>query len=451
MKWPWLLVLLIIPQTVLAASVQWNTEYTIDATQEKPTYEELVSIQANKPGYFYKEFSITSPFDIETAEIIGGKACTLDRIDSKSYLCKFHDGLFSGEAVQMRFTGQCNCTQKSGISIFVALPGLALVDDMEGELKQTIFFPRGFQVFNTTLKNYNQGTNSVQFSISLSANQNTKDMFGNLFFDFKKKTDFSKMKTNSLSKFTINYPSGFEKEAQKILQDYSKSLAFLEKQSNITLDHVTVNIVSDSSEIGDWGGLTSIFETNVSLFIDAFDDTYLHELCHTTEYPYKLPAWFSEGQAITCDIKLNRNLGFSDIAKEKEDSNSDVSGSLILANWKPTENYNENKEENDLGYKYSYLFFKDLEKSGLSRTELFTGLRQNFGSLRQEINTEEILCSFNQTQLGLEPVFEKYGFELGSCESLKTKKIVNSLLDKNLFYILLAVVAILVIIAIIKR
>ena len=203
MKWLWFLLFLILPQTAFAASVQWDTEYTIDATKENPSYEHVMSIEATKPKYYYKEFTLYSPFDIEKAEVIGGKICTLTKIDSKSYICKFDEGLFSNENTKIKFTGLCNCTQSRAISLYVALPGQALGNDMEGNLKETVIFPNDFEILNTTIKNYIPKENSVSFSIHLSSNQNTKDVLGDLFFEFRKHIDFSKTKSHLSFSATI--------------------------------------------------------------------------------------------------------------------------------------------------------------------------------------------------------------------------------------------------------
>lgn len=425
---------------VSAAGLSTDYKFTIDTAKDTITRE--IEITDNQePGYFY--YSLTTDFipgEILDWKQTGGKKCRdlepvkekVNGIDYTYIKCSYYNNEFSnGDFLSLQVVSRCDCTYKNGLDLFVYPSNHKFSEDDSGSVENIVYAPKGYLLYNSSLPGASfeelAGGVVISFKENLDEGQSLYDNYGPLFFHLKKDVDFSMMKQLKEGKIRLEYPSGYEEEAQTLIDSLAKVLPKFENYAGETkYDDIAVNLVPNESVLGGYCGLAHPVSTqenekgvNVSISC-ASGNTPFHELCHLSEKPFDYPSWFSEGQAENCGaINLMTLLGRADEVNQADESNINSSRlTALLPNlgeWSPPEKTNETDYTTTKGYGLSYALFKEILPF-VDMSKFYTKARKDFKGYQYTLPNDAIICKMNEVATSnIIPTFERYGFKIEPC------------------------------------
>ena len=433
--------ILIFASSIVSAAVLYKDyKFTIDVPKDTITRE--MEITGNQePGYFY--YSLTTDYisgEILDWEQTGGKKCrdlepVKEKIDGIEYTyieCSYDDNEFlQGDFLALKVVSRCDCTYKNGLDLFVYPSDIKFSEDVAGSVENIVYAPEGYLLYNYSFPrdSFTESANGVvgSFKENLNEGQSLYDIYGQLFFHLKKDVDFSRMKQLREGKISLSYPSGYDDEAQNLIDGLAKILPEFEKYAGETkYDDIAINLVPNESVLDGYCGQAHSASTpenkdgaNVSITCASGNPPF-HELCHLSEKPFDYPSWFSEGQAENCgSINLMAMLGRADEAKQADESNinsSRLAASLPnLGEWIPAEETNESDDTTTKGYGLSYALFKEILPF-VDMPEFYTKVRKDFKGYEGSLPNDAIICKMNEvSKSNLIPTFERYGFKIEPC------------------------------------
>lgn len=421
-----------------AAVLITHYKFTIDVEEETLT-QEVQIISNQQPGVFYSQ--LTSDYirgEVLDWKQTGGKKCndlqavqeTIDSVDYTYILCTYDDNEFlAGDYLQLQIVSTCNCTYKSGIHLFVYPSDHLFYSDSTGSIEEVVHVPEGYSLYNSSIAaaSLYEATEGavILFKEYLDQDQSLYTKYGPLFFDLEKSVDFSQMKQGNEGIFTLLYPSGFEDEAQTLLDDMSTLLPVFEKYAGgeTTYDDITINLVANESVLDGYCGramAAPAYSNNkdvINLSIScASGNSIFHELCHLAEKPFSYPPWFSEGQAENCGaIKLMTVLGRDPEVKLTDEyriNSSKLPVSLLLGEWVRATKTNDSDNLTTKGYGLSYRLFKEILPH-IDMSKFYTKVRIDFKGYQYPLPNDAVICKMNEVATAdLIPIFEKYGFTI---------------------------------------
>ncbi len=350
-----------------------------------------------------------------------------------------------GEQIRIKITGECNCTNKFGgiikdsygilVRPYTFNPG----ENGLADVRYKITFPKEYFLHNSSipgisLKETAKGT-EVTFNTNLAGGQDALKLYSidDFFIDFRRRFDFSNPKIlegeYQNTSIVIKYPTGFEKGAAEILQEFRKILPYYESYGAVNFENITFNIETDAPlTCGGSGGCAYPSEESINISINQEIETFYHELCHLTEKPFDFPSWFAEGEATNCESAALRLFGFSDKAKKGEDyriEGSRLGVDIDFQRWKASENRSvetEDANRTNKGYGLSFVMMKEILKS-TNLTQFYINYREfpeTDEDLGSDIKDNLIFCKLNEvSSKDLRPLFEENGFKgLRPCEEV---------------------------------
>ncbi len=430
---------------VFAEVLTTHYTYTIDAAKDT-LIQEVEIISNQEPGVYYT--TLTS--DYIAGEILdwkqtGGKRCrmletveeTINGIEYTYIKCTYGDNEFlQGDSLTLEVTSTCNCIYKSGLDLFVYPQDHLFYEGSAGSIENIIYAPQGYLLYNSSVPaSFYEGTDGVvlSFKESLSQGQSLNSIYGPLFLNLKKSVDFSLMEQVKDGKVTVVYPSGYENEAQDLLDQLNEVLPEFESYAGegTTYDDITFRLVINESALGGYcGRAIAAFpaynpenKDAVNLSITCVSgNAPFHELCHLAEKPFIFPSWFQEGQAENCGaIKLMSLLGRDQevkLADEYRINSSKLRASIPdLGAWRPAEKTNESDNVTTKGYGLSYALFKEVLPF-VDMSQLYTKMRADFKGYLSQLPNDALICKMNEVATSdIIPIFEKYGFTIEPCSN----------------------------------
>ncbi len=430
--------IIFISNMVSAAVFTNNYKFTLDVSQDTLTQDmEITSNQA--PGVYYTYLTT----DYLSSEILswkqtGGKTCksieavkaNVDGMDYTYIKCDYDPNVFlPGDSVTLQVVTKCNCTYKNGIDLFVYPSDHRFSADSTGSIENIIYVPSGYYFFNSSLPGatFKELNNNLVVSLkqNLVENQSLYDIYGQRFVHFKKKVDFLKIKQLIKGKLTLNYPSGFEPEAQDLFDNLTKLLPAFEKYAGdgVTYDNITVRLVENNTVLDGYCGMAyqaynnpdNKDAVNVSITCSS-GNTPFHELCHLSEKPFIFPSWFAEGEATNCgEVKLMTLLGRLKEAKDGDEARINSSNLVAsipdLGTWLPANTTNDTDNYTLKGYGLAYSLFKEL-LFHVDIAKFYSKARVDFKNYNYMLPNDAIICEMNKVATSdLIPIFKKYGFD----------------------------------------
>ena len=254
-------ILLFAPSIVSAATLYSDYKFIIDVPKDTITRE--IKITGNQePGFYYYDLNTDYiPGEILDWKQTGGKKCrdlepVKERIKGIDYTyikCSYDNNEFlQGDFLALKIVSRCDCTYKNGLDLFVYLKDHKFSKDGSGSVENIVYAPKGYLLYNSSLpgasfKGLADGA-TVSFKENLDEGQSLYDIYGQLFFHLKKNVDFSRMKQLREGKLSLSYPSGYEDEAQNLIDDLAKVLPEFENYAGeTTYDDIAVKLVVDES------------------------------------------------------------------------------------------------------------------------------------------------------------------------------------------------------------
>ncbi|MDP3698543.1 MAG: hypothetical protein Q8R47_03070 [Nanoarchaeota archaeon] len=414
-------------------SEDYNTDYrfTTDLSKETVTREgnfTNISVGSSKRSFdlWYGEKELLN------FSQTGGKRCdelNLITVDNFTYLkCSFGKTEFlEGDYISLRVLSKCDeyCAQKAGADLYV-YPADVRGSTGRTTVESVILLPKGYTLFNTSITGYSiQETAdrvTVSFKTDLKYGKVIWETYGGLLFYFKKKVDFSRIKSYERGKLTLTYPAGFEEESWWLINSLSQVLPEFEKYAGrgVSYRDIIFRTVVNASVLGGYAGMAHAAKTidgkdSVNLSITAVhSSTPFHELCHLAEKPLEYPRWFSEGQAENCGKNLLKALGRDSEAElvDKYNTNhSNLPGDIKLPEWKTPNVTFEGDNLTEKGYGLSYMLFKEVLPF-VDMPLFYTKMREKFRSV-WELPNDAVICTLDEAAASnIILIFEKYGFRV---------------------------------------
>lgn len=390
-----------------AADLNYDIKYVIDA--QTGLVDETINVYNNlAEGYYYssptfsqipkESSSVKFSGDCEDVRIIDdefeGTGKWVGQWFAYKYLeCQPIGGKFeTGETIEYQVSGDCNCTSKWGgiinedYNIRVYPYDFSMGGNQEANIEQVIHIPSNYYVYNSSVKDLSiknvVGGLEISFSSRLDSGQSLSEIYGDpLFIDFRRKLDFNNIKILSGkykdTNIKIEYPSGFEEDANKMLAEIQKILPYYERYGATNFSDLKYYIVENNTYSCNAAGCAWAPLESVNISIESGIDTLYHETCHLTEKPFYNPSWFAEGEATTCELTALKNFGHFKEAEEREKGYYE--GSMLpikvdLQTWVASENISEDINRTNKGYGEAFFLMSEiLEK--ISMPKFYSELR----------------------------------------------------------------------------
>ena len=411
----------------------YNIDYRLTTDLSKETLTREADFTNISVGSFKESFDLWyGEKELLNFSQTGGKKCdelNIITLDNFTYLkCSFGKTEFlEGDYISLRVVSKCDqsCAQKEGVDLYV------YPVDVRGSIGRTtvesvILLPKGYTLFNTSITGYSiQETADrviVSFKTDLKYGEIISENYGGLFFYFKKKVDFLRIKSYEIGKLTLTYPTGFEEESLELINSLSQVIPEFEKYAGRGASYrdIIFRMVVNASVLGGYNGVAYAAKTidgkdSVNLSITGVNSgNPFHELCHLAEKPLAYPRWFTEGQAENCGKNLLKALGRDSEAEtvDKDNTNrSNLQGDIELPEWKPANVTFEGDTLTEKGYALSYLLMKEALPF-VDMPLFYTKMREKFRS-PWELPNDAVICTLNEAATSeIIPIFEKYGFSV---------------------------------------
>ena len=241
--------------------------------------------------------------------------------------------------------------------------------------------------------------------------------------------DFAAMKELKGEKYTLEYPSGYEKEALELKIELDKIIPFVDSYTAANFNNVLVRLVEHEYQIGNNAGESASHLEALNVTLGYNLHTYVHEICHLGEKPfftYSKPLWISEGHADTCAVKYWESQGNFDEVKRVEENNKVLLNLPYNINLSDSTNFvfSLHLQEPNVthkAYALSYSLMKEVQQH-LTMADFFTKAREDFWSPHElvrmgvPIPENNWICKMNEVaSTDLLPIFRKYGFPIEEC------------------------------------
>jgi len=230
--------------------------------------------------------------------------------------------------------------------------------------------------------------------------------------------------------YTVIYPaSGFDDKLQDFNVEISSIIPFVESYGAIKFDHIKINVLSNSKQLGIYTADSLIEQMTINIPAQYYNaEAVYHEFCHLAQYHLSLPAWFAESHAEVCVRRYFEHLKAADMAKEHDD--------FYAQNQKKYENVQSripedlpkvNKFPDDVSIKSfadEYFMMKAITNVA-PMAKILPKLREDFdvttlkGPHRYDIiSNDNIICDVNAvTSKDVFSIFQKYGFKIPDCSA----------------------------------
>lgn len=380
----------------------------------------------------------------------GGKKCgNLSKvvIDDFTYIkCDFEKTEFlEGDYVSLKVVSKCgDSCWKRGVDTYL-YPASIRGAEGETNVESVMILPKGYSLFNSSAKGYSVREvgdriivtlkNDLEYGVSLIELYNN-----NLFFHFKKKVDFSRMKEYRVGIIRVLYPTGFEEESFGMLNQLNQILTEFKGYAGqgAFFREITFRMVVNESVINGYcahafaaktpGGLDSV---NISINCIS-GNTPFHELCHIAEKPLDYPSWFSEGQATNCgEIDFMNLLGREDEAEKADGqrtNDSKLTANVKLPDWKPANVTSTEDNYTRKGYGLAYVMMKEVLPY-VDMPLFYAKMRERYRGTWQ-LPDDAVICTLNEAATSnVLPIFEKYGFRVDCSKVTLCQR--DEILDKD--------------------
>lgn len=247
------------------------------------------------------------------------------------------------------------------------------------------------------------------------------------------KYDFSHMKEVDGNKFTLHYPTGYDKEASYLIEQMNKIIPFVEAYGGLEFHHINITIVKSREEIGGIYGYAAPDEEQFVIPADFYNAPVVyHESCHLVEKPFYYPSWFSEGHVLGyCQRKLEEFLGRFDIVEYHKKLELEYKAKLRdikvdISNYTTPYEYSQELSKatgipaEDINIKVQY-DAQDLMgelSEVVNFTEFFKKARKDFDGYTETLPNDAVICKMNEVATkDVIPIFKKYGFKIEDCSA----------------------------------
>ncbi|HIJ97958.1 TPA: hypothetical protein H1009_02610 [archaeon] len=417
--------------SVFAVDMVWNVKNTIHVENNTRLLE--AEIINDLPQDWYSEtLTYGTSGDVIEAKQTGGEQCQNFRTYKEgefTYIeCKYGESQFTrGKFFAFSILEKCKCSEKVGISRYVYPLDFQVPDRDSGTMEQIIYAPKGYFLFNNSIRSAKAEETSdglrITFKEKLSDKQFLSEIYPDFWFHLKKRVDFNNIKTYVGEDFKIEYPAGAEEEINEIAKTMEEALPVVNEYTGRELRDINITIVGETAQLRGFSGWAYPNNLSIYMALDTYPNTIDHELCHLAESPLYYPSWFSEGQAIHCQLRLYHIHGKDEDAKALKTTHfneSQLGTAVNLKEWAPAGEYDSNATQIDRGYAQAYFLWSDI-RGVINMTEFFIKAREDFKGYEYTLPNDAVICKMDEVAPSdLLKDFERHGMKLDEPCSEKT-------------------------------